>query len=100
MVAVHGIEANDGMHLRPVNFAQGCDLLFGFRRDVAVFFLSHVQQTHHCRALVWILRKNAVDPILVFLYEHIVSFSLYLSQSPRTMSMLPIIATRSAIMAF
>jgi hypothetical protein len=84
---------NYGSHIRGGNIEEFADLRQVLAGHISLLALGDVEQRHHGRALLVrrVLRQDRVDLLAVALVQRV-----HRSVSPNTMSMLPMMATRSA----
>src|SRR5450830_1045789 len=93
LLVVHVVKAGDLMDRDRRHAQVVSNLLFTLNTDVTLLLLNNLQASHDGRLLLisWILGHFTRKARFGF-------FGNYLSTSPNTMSMVPMIATASAIM--
>ena len=88
-----GIEGRDALDVAGVELQRLRDLGHRLRRQVPHLLLGEVERRHHRRAGLWIFRRELAN-----LLQHVRGQRRHRSQSPSTVSAVPMIATMSAIM--
>ena len=85
------IKGRDSLDVARVELQRDCDLAHRFGCEVAQLLLREVERGHHRGARLRILRRELLD-----LVENVSRKSAHRSQSPSTVSAVPMMATMSA----